>query len=184
METVLRTANTQNSDLSPECTDVSLHIFAYDRATYTISYQLDTIGKCGFEPQSCFLCVMVRTATLPLSYFPKSAPYKLPCPDTRHNHNYFQRTIRNQPTTAITVKPYLLRIKFFSNYIALQDFKLPLGRKPCGAELNRLLPGVPRSTSSYAITQVLLQKYRSFPTSTPNSPSQLTVLWSASLLSG
>lgn len=94
----------------------------------------------------------------PLSYFPKCAPYKLPCPDTRHNHNYFQRTIRNQPTTAITVKSYLLQIKFFSSYIELQDFKLPLGRKPCGAELNRLLPGVPRSTSSYAITQVLLQK--------------------------
>lgn len=120
----------------------------------------------------------------PLSYFPKCAPYKLPRPPSRHDHNYFQCTIHNQPTTAITVKSHLLRIKFFSSYIALQDFKLPLGRKPCGAELNSLLPGVPRSTSSYAITQVLLQKYRSFPTSAPNSPSQLTVLWSASLLSG
>lgn len=30
--------------------------------------------------------------------------------------------------------------------------------KPCGAELNRWLPGVPRSTSIYAITQVFLQE--------------------------
>lgn len=61
----------------------------------------------------------------------KCAPYKLPCriiSMLNGSLNYFQRTIRNQPTTAITVKSYLLRIKFFINP-ACRNLGFPLGRK-------------------------------------------------------
>lgn len=63
------------------------------------------------------------------------APYKLPLRLLRNKLHriiiYFQRTIRNQPTTAITVKSYLLRMKFFRNP-ACRNLGFPLGRKCCG----------------------------------------------------
>lgn len=80
---------------------------------------------------------ILRSATkLPLV---KCAPYKPPRCFSHSGmvqpHIYFQRTIQSQPTTAITVKSFLLRIKFFRNP-ACRNLGFPFGRKCCGRESN------------------------------------------------
>lgn len=84
--------------------------------------------------------------------FVKCVPYKLPCRTdimSEGSVNYFRYTIRSQPATAITVKPYLLRIKFFGNPVC-SHFRFPLGRKRAGRDSNPAF-GVPSTYSPPAV---------------------------------
>lgn len=77
--------------------------------------------------------------------FPKCAPYKLPCSDTKHLITSGTLSKISRLLQSLNLS-YFFRIKFFESYIALQDFKLSLGRNRCGVESNHAVAVCSRLT--------------------------------------